>query len=114
MKEYLGALLFDIITEDYKDKIEPDKDLISYLKENTKTELLSTYLLYGYAGNVENIVEQIVSLQNKRKEEIVKQIDSFLSYRKLQKSSSKRMFVTRLKKHILKIHIKNWKYMYIT
>ena len=35
-----------IITEDYKDKIEPDKDLISYLKENRKTELLSTYLLY--------------------------------------------------------------------
>ena len=78
MKENLGELIFDIITEDYKDKIEPDKDLISYLKENTKTELLSTYLLYGYAGNVENIVEQIVSLQNKRKEEIVKQIDSFL------------------------------------
>lgn len=78
MKENLGELIFDIITEDYKDKIEPDKDLISYLKENRKTELLSTYLLYGYAGNVENIVEQIVSLQNKRKEEIVKQIDSFL------------------------------------
>ena len=38
----------------------------------------------------------------------------FLSYRKLQKSSSKKMFATRLKKHILKIHIKNWKYMYIT
>lgn len=78
MKENLGELIFDIITEDYKDKIEPNKDLISYLKENTKTELLSTYLLYGYAGNVGNIVEQIVSLQNKRKEEIVKQIDSFL------------------------------------
>ena len=39
---------------------------------------------------------------------------AFSSYRKLQKSSSKRMFATRLKKHILKIHIKNWKYMYIT
>lgn len=40
--------------------------------------------------------------------------DAFLSYRKLQKSSNKKMFATRLKKHILKIHIKNWKYMYIT
>ena len=58
MKENLGELIFDIITEDYKDKIEPGKDLIRYLKENTKTELSSTYLLYGYAGNVENVVER--------------------------------------------------------
>lgn len=28
MKENLGELIFDIITEDYKDKIEPDKDLM--------------------------------------------------------------------------------------
>ena len=69
MTENIGELIFDIITEDYKDKIDENKDFISYLKENTKNELLSTYLLYGYAGNIEDLVEQITSLQYKRKEE---------------------------------------------
>ena len=78
MTENIGELIFDIITEDYKDKIDENKDFISYLKENTKNELLSTYLLYGYAGNIEDLVEQITSLQYKRKEELVKKIDNFL------------------------------------
>lgn len=62
----------------YKDKIDENKDFISYLKENTKNELLLTYLLYGYAGNIEDLVEQITSLQYKRKEELAKKIDNFL------------------------------------
>lgn len=41
-------------------------------------------------------------------------ISLFLSYRKLQKLSDEMLFDTKFKKHILKIHIKNWKYMYIT
>jgi len=35
-------------------------------------------LLYGYAGNNEYIVEEIVELQNKKKEETIKRIINFL------------------------------------
>lgn len=66
------------MTEDYKDKVSKDKDLCDYLKEQTKHELLSLYLLYGYAANNEYIVEEIVELQKKKKEEIIKKIIGFL------------------------------------
>lgn len=35
-------------------------------------------MLYGYAGNNEHIVEEIVELQNKKKEETIKRIINFL------------------------------------
>ena len=50
MKENIGDILFDALTSEFKDKIDRNKDFIDYLKEKTKTELLSVYLLYGYAG----------------------------------------------------------------
>ena len=78
MEENLGEIIFDIITYEYKDKVDKNKDIVDYLKDNTKNELLSLYLLYGYAGNNEYIVEEIVELQNKKKEEIIKRIINFL------------------------------------
>ena len=78
MEENLGEIIFDIMTSEYKDKIDEKKDIVDYLKDNTKKELLSLYLLYGYAGNNEYIVEEIVELQNKKKEEITKRIINFL------------------------------------
>lgn len=77
-KQELGEMIFEILTEDYKDKIDRNKDLYDYLKENTKHDLLSLYLLYGYAGNNEYIVEEIVELQNKKKDEIIDRIIKFL------------------------------------
>lgn len=78
MEDNLGEMIFDIMTSEYKDKIDEKKDIADYLKDNTKNELLSLYLLYGYAGNNEYIVEEIVELQNKKKEEIIKKIIIFL------------------------------------
>ena len=78
MEENLGEIIFDIMTNEYKDKVDKNKDIIDYLKDNTKNELLSLYLLYGYAGNNEYIVEEIVELQNKKKEETIKRIINFL------------------------------------
>ena len=74
----LAEIVFDIMTENYKDKVDKNKDLIDYLKENTKNELLSLYLLYGYAGNNEYIIEEIVKLQRMKKEEVIKKIMNFL------------------------------------
>lgn len=78
MEENLGKIIFDIMANEYKDKVDKNKDIVDYLKDNTKNELLSLYLLYGYAGNNEYIVEEIVELQNKKKEEIIKRIINFL------------------------------------
>lgn len=78
MEENLGEIIFDIMTNEYKDKVDKNKDLIDYLKDYTKKELLSLYLLYGYAGNNEFILEEIVELQNKKKEEVIKRIINFL------------------------------------
>ena len=78
MEENLGEIIFDIMTNEYKDKVDKNKDIIDYLKDNTKNELLSLYLLYGYAGNNEYIVEEIVELQNKKKEETIKRVINFL------------------------------------
>jgi len=78
MEENLGEIIFDIMTNEYRDKIDKNKDIVDYLKDNTKNELLSLYLLYGYAGNNEYIVEEIVELKNKKKEEIIKRIINFL------------------------------------
>lgn len=78
MDENLGEIIFNIMTEGYKDKVDINKDLIDYLKDDTKHELLSVYLSYGYAGNMDDIVEQIVSLQNQKKQAIITQIMSFL------------------------------------
>ena len=78
MKENLGDIIFDVLTSEFKDKIDKNKDFIDYLKEKNKNELLSMYLLYGYAGNNENIEEEIVKLQKKKKEEVIKKIMNFL------------------------------------
>lgn len=78
MEKNLGEIIFDIMTNEYRDKVDKNKDIVDYLKDNTKNELLSLYLLYGYAGNNEYIVEEIVELKNKKKEEIIKRIINFL------------------------------------
>ena len=79
MDEKLTDIIFDALTENYKDKIDKNKDLKEYLQEKTKNELLSIYLSYGFSGNVEDIVEQISTLQNKKKEESIKSIIEFLN-----------------------------------
>ena len=94
MEDNLGEIIFDIMTNEYKDKVDKNKDIVDYLKDNTKNELLSLYLLYGYAGNNEYIVEEIVELQNKKKEETIKRIINFLDNQIvsiLQFFNSKRM-----------------------
>ena len=77
MEGNLGELIFDIMTSEYKDEINENKDFVDYLKEKTKHELLSLYLLYGYAGNNEYIAEEIVELQDNKKE-VIKRIVNFL------------------------------------
>ena len=78
MEENLGEIIFDAMTNEYKDKVDKNKDMVDYLKDNTKNELISLYLLYGYAGNNEYIVEEIIELQKKKKEEVIKRIVNFL------------------------------------
>lgn len=70
--------ILDVMTRDYKDDLDINKDLLDYLTEKDKTDLLSTYLSYGYAGNNEYVVEEIVELQDKKKEEIIDKIINFL------------------------------------
>lgn len=71
MYEELANLIFDIVTKDYKDKIDENKDLKDYLKDKTKNDLIFSYLLYGYAGEEQELYEQIRSLKNKNKREII-------------------------------------------
>lgn len=78
MEQNLDDVIFDILTEEYKDKVDGNKEFKDYLQDKTKKELLSTYLSYGYAGKVEDIIEQIWSLQYKKKEDIIKAIIEFL------------------------------------
>ena len=74
----LAQMVFDIMTEEYKEKVDTNKDLKDYLNEKTKQDLLSIYLLYGYAENNEYIVEEIVELQRKKKGEVIDKIIAFL------------------------------------
>ena len=74
----LGDLIFDLMTENYNDKLGPNKDLEDYLKDKSKKDLISLYLLYGYASNNEYVVEDILELRKKKKDEIVKKILNFL------------------------------------
>ena len=74
----LAEMVFDIMTEEYKEKVDTNKDLKDYLNEKTKQDLLSIYLLYGYAENNEYIVEEIVELQRKKKGEVIDKIIAFL------------------------------------
>ena len=74
----LAEKIFDIMTEGYKEKVDKDKDLIDYLNEKTKLDLLSIYLLYGFAENNEYIEEEMVELQEKEKTEIIDRILTFL------------------------------------
>ncbi len=78
MEKDIAEIIFDIMTDEYKDKVDENKDLVDYLKDNTKSELLSLYLLYGYAENNEYIVDEIVELQKRKKEEVVEKIINFL------------------------------------
>ena len=36
MKENLGDIIFDVLTSEFKDKIDKNKDFIDYLKEKNK------------------------------------------------------------------------------
>lgn len=74
----LAQMVFDIMTEEYKEKVDTNKDLKDYLNEKTKQDLLSIYLLYGYAENNEYIVEEIVELQRKKKGEVIDRIITLL------------------------------------
>ena len=42
MEENLGEIIFDIMTNEYKDKVDKNKDIVDYLKDNTKMN----YYLY--------------------------------------------------------------------
>ena len=79
MNEELAEIIFDALTENYKDKVDENKDLKEYLQEKTKNELISLYLSYGFAGNKEDIVEQVDTLKNTKKEESIKSIIEFLN-----------------------------------
>ena len=74
----LAEMVFDIMTEGYKEKVDASKDLKDYLNEKTKLDLLHIYLLYGYAESNEYIEEEIVELQKKKKGEIIDRIITFL------------------------------------
>lgn len=78
MEENLDELIFNIMTEEYNDKIDKSKDLEEYLKSKTKNDLLSLYLIYGYASSEDFIIEEIQRLKNKKKEEIINTIINFL------------------------------------
>ena len=78
MEENLGELIFDIMVEEYNDKIEKSKNIEDYLKEKNKQELISLYFLYRHAGAAENIVEDVTQLMKTKKENIIKQIVVFL------------------------------------
>lgn len=79
MNKKLAEIIFDALTENYKDKVDENKDLKEYLQEKTKNELISLYLSYGFAGNKEDIVEQVDTLKNTKKEESIKSIIEFLN-----------------------------------
>ena len=74
----LGGLLFDYFTESYKANIDKNKDLINYLQEEEKKDLLFLYLMYGYAGNNGFVAEELVGLERHKKEEIIKRLIKFL------------------------------------
>lgn len=67
MEENLGKLIFDIMVEEYNDKIEKSKNIEDYLKEKNKQELNSLYFLYRHAGDAENIVEDVTHLMKTKK-----------------------------------------------
>ena len=62
----LGGLLFDYFTKSYKADINKNNDLVDYLQKVEKEELLYLYLVYGYAGNNDLVVEEIVKLEKQR------------------------------------------------
>lgn len=74
-------VLFDILTENYNDEIDKNKDLEEYLQEKDVKELLYIYLTYGYATNMtdEDIEEKLQYLNNEEKattiQEIIKLLD---------------------------------------
>ena len=74
-------VLFDILTENYNDEIDKNKDLEEYLQEKDVKELLYIYLTYGYATNMtdEEIEEKLQYLNNEEKattiQEIIKLLD---------------------------------------
>ena len=68
--------LYDIFTENYKDKINKNKDLQDYLQEKTKNELVGEYLFYETAANEGN--KEIEELKKERKDKIIKLIMDFL------------------------------------
>lgn len=73
-------VLFDILTENYNDEIDKNKDLEEYLQEKDVKELLYIYLIYGYMINMtdEEIEEKLQYLNNEEKATTIQEIIKFL------------------------------------
>ena len=73
-------VLFDILTENYNDEIDKNKDLEEYLQEKDVKELLYIYLIYGYMINMtdEDIEEKLQYLNNEEKATTIQEIIKFL------------------------------------
>ncbi len=78
MEEGVDDIIFNIMSNEYNDKVNENKDLVDYLMDKTKHELLALYLLYGYAGNNKNIAEELMELRSKEKEDVINRIVDFL------------------------------------
>lgn len=80
MEKDILDILFDVLTENYKDEIEKNKDFEEYLKEKNKKELLFIYLIYEYATNMkdEDIEEKLEYLYKKKKEVVIQEIIKLL------------------------------------
>ena len=80
MEEDILDVLFDVLTENYKDEIDKNKDLKEYLQEKDIKELFFIYLTYGYAINMtdEELDEKMEYLNNKEKEVTIQEIIKLL------------------------------------
>ena len=78
MDEDLSDTLFYLLTEHYNDKIDKNKDLEEYLREENKKQLLAVYVIYLWIENMKDIVEQITKLKKMKKQETISKIIEFL------------------------------------
>ena len=78
MDEDLSDTLFYLLTEHYNDKIDKNKDLEEYLREENKKQLLAVYVIYLWIENMKDIVEQITKLKKMKKQENISKIIEFL------------------------------------
>ena len=78
MDEDLSDTLFYLLTEHYNDKIDKNKDLEEYLREENKNQLLAVYVIYLWIENMKDIVEQTTKLKKMKEQEIISKIIEFL------------------------------------